>query len=38
MLEGKVVMKMGMNAAAGKKFEDYKLEGETYQSIRPRRL
>jgi predicted TIM-barrel fold metal-dependent hydrolase len=35
MLEGKVVMKMGMNAAAGKKFEEYKLEGETYQTIRP---
>ena len=35
MLEGKVVMKMGMNAAAGKKFEEYKLEGGTYQTIRP---
>jgi predicted TIM-barrel fold metal-dependent hydrolase len=35
MMDGKVVMKMGMNAAAGKKFEEYKLEGETYQTIRP---
>jgi len=34
MLEGQVVMKMGMNVAAGKKFEEYKLEGETYQTIR----
>ena len=31
---GQVVMKMGMNVAAGKKFEEYKLEGETYQTIR----
>ncbi len=34
MLEGQVVMKMGMNVAAGKKFEEYKLEGETYETIR----
>jgi predicted TIM-barrel fold metal-dependent hydrolase len=35
MLEGQVVMKMGMNVAAGRKFEEYKLEGETYETIRP---
>jgi len=34
-VDGKVVTKMGLQVQAGKKYEDYKLSGETYESIRP---
>jgi predicted TIM-barrel fold metal-dependent hydrolase len=34
-VDGKVVTKMGLQVQAGRKFEEYKLEGETYESIRP---
>ena len=26
---------MGLQVQAGKKYEDYKLQGETYETIRP---
>ena len=34
-VDGKVVTRMGLQVQAGKKYEDYKLAGETYESIRP---
>jgi uncharacterized protein len=35
VMDGKIVTKMALSVAAGKKFEDYKAEGETYETIRP---
>jgi predicted TIM-barrel fold metal-dependent hydrolase len=35
ILEGKILARLGTGVAAGKEFKDYRLEGETYQSIRP---
>ena len=34
-VDGKVVSKLGLQVAAGKKFEEYKFSGETLESIRP---
>ncbi|HEV3111788.1 MAG TPA: amidohydrolase family protein [Candidatus Binataceae bacterium] len=34
-VDGKVVTKMGLQVQAGRKFEEYKLEGETFETIRP---
>ena len=34
-VDGKVVTKMGLQVQAGKKFEEYKLAGETFETIRP---
>ena len=35
VMDGKIVTKMALSVAAGKKFEEYKAEGETYRTIRP---